>query len=112
MCYQTLYFFESIFKHFSRVNEERITNKDLEVNNSHRAIHEQVESLFGRHCSEGQYELEEGLKSGIKGVRSLHQEEPLEKETATHSSMLVWRIPWTEEPAGQQCMGSQRIKHD
>ena len=112
MCYQTLYFFESIFKHFSRVNEERVTNKDLEVNNSHRAIHEQVESLFGRHCSQGPYELEKGLKSGIKGVRSRPQEDPLEKEMATHSSILVWRIPRTEEPAGQQCTGSQRIKHD
>ena len=40
-------------------------------------------------------------------VRSLGQEDPLEKEMATHSSILVWRIPWTEEPRGLQSMGSQ-----
>ena len=40
-------------------------------------------------------------------VRSLGQEDPLEKEMATHSSIRVWRIPWTEEPGGLQCMGSE-----
>ena len=45
-------------------------------------------------------------------VRSLGQEDPLEKEMATHSSTLVWRIPWTEEPDGLQSMGSQRVGHD
>ena len=40
-------------------------------------------------------------------VRLLHQEDPLEKEMATHSSILAWRIPWTEEPGGLQSMGSQ-----
>ena len=40
-------------------------------------------------------------------VRSLCWENPLEKEMATHSSILAWRIPWTEEPGGLQCMGSQ-----
>ena len=45
-------------------------------------------------------------------VWSLGQEDPLEKEMATHSSMLVWRIPWTEEPGGLQSMGSQRVGHD
>ena len=38
--------------------------------------------------------------------------DPLEKGRATHSSILAWRIPWTEEPAGLQFMGSQRIGHD
>ena len=38
-------------------------------------------------------------------VRSLGQEDPLEKEMATHSSILAWRIPWTEEPGGLQSMG-------
>ena len=37
---------------------------------------------------------------------------PLEKETATHSSILAWRIPWTEEPGGLQSMGLQRVGHD
>ena len=45
-------------------------------------------------------------------VWSLNQEHPLEKEMATHSSILVWEIPWTEEPGGLQCMGSRRIGHD
>ena len=39
-------------------------------------------------------------------------EDPLEKETATHSSTLAWKIPWTEEPGRLQSMGSQRIRHD
>ena len=42
-------------------------------------------------------------------VRSLGQEDPLEKEMATQSSILAWRIPWTEEPGGLQSMGSQRV---
>ena len=39
-------------------------------------------------------------------------EDPLEKEIATHSSNLAWKIPWTEEPGGLQSMGSQRVGHD
>ena len=42
-------------------------------------------------------------------VRSLGREDPLEKEMATHSSALAWRIPWMEEPGGLQSMGSQRV---
>ena len=45
-------------------------------------------------------------------VRSLGWEDPLEKEMATHSSILAWRIPWTEEPDGLQSMGSQRVGHN
>ena len=45
-------------------------------------------------------------------VRSLGQEDPLEKEIATHSSTLAWRIPWMKEPGRVQSMGSQRIRHD
>ena len=45
-------------------------------------------------------------------VRFLGQEDPLEKEMANHSSILVGEIPWTEEPGGLQSMGSQRIRHD
>ena len=41
-------------------------------------------------------------------VRSLGQEDPLEQEVATHSSIFVWEIPWTEEPGGLQSVGSQR----
>ena len=45
-------------------------------------------------------------------VQSLGQEDPLEKGMATHSSILSWRIPWTEVPGGLQSMGSQRVRHD
>ena len=45
-------------------------------------------------------------------VPSLGQEDPLEKEVAPHSSILAWRIPWTEEPDRLQSTGSQRVGHD
>ena len=45
-------------------------------------------------------------------VRSLGQEDPLEKEMVTHSRILAWKIPWTEEPGGLQSMRSQRVRHD
>ena len=43
---------------------------------------------------------------------SLSQEDPLEKEMTTHSSILSWEIPWTEKPGGLQPMGPQRVGHD
>ena len=45
-------------------------------------------------------------------LRSLGQEDPLEKEMATHSNILAWKIPWTEEPDRLQSMVSQRVGHD
>ena len=45
-------------------------------------------------------------------VQSLGQEDPLEKEMATHFSILAWKIPWMEEPGRLQSMGSQRVGHD
>jgi len=45
-------------------------------------------------------------------VRALGQEDPLEEEMATHSSILAWKIPQAEEPGGLQSMGSQRVGHD
>ena len=45
-------------------------------------------------------------------VQSLSREDPLEEGMATHSSILAWRILWTEEPGGLQSMGSQRAGHD
>ena len=45
-------------------------------------------------------------------VRSLGQEDPLEKEIATQSRILAWEIPWTEEPGRLQSTGSQRVGHD
>ena len=43
---------------------------------------------------------------------TLGQEDPLEKEMATHSNILAWRIPWTEEPSGLHSMGSQKVRHN
>ena len=45
-------------------------------------------------------------------VQSLSQEDPLEKGMVTHSSILAWRVSWTEEPGELQSIGSQRIRHD
>ena len=45
-------------------------------------------------------------------VQSLDQEDLLEKEMGTHSSILAWKIPWTEEPGRLQSMGSHRVRHD
>ena len=45
-------------------------------------------------------------------VQSLGWEDPLEEEMTTHSSILAWGIPWTEQPGGLQFMGSQRVRHD
>ena len=45
-------------------------------------------------------------------VRSLGQEDPLEKGMAVHSNILAWRIPWTEEPGGPQFIGLRRVRHD
>ena len=59
----------------------------------------------GSDCEESAYNAETWL-------RSLGQEDPLEKEMATHSSILAWRLPWTEEPGGLQSMGSQRVRQD
>ena len=45
-------------------------------------------------------------------VQSLGREDPLEEGMATYSSILAWRIPWTEEPGGLQSIGTQRVRHD
>ena len=45
-------------------------------------------------------------------VQSLDQEDPLEEQMATHSSILAWETPWTEEPGGLQSMELQRVRHD
>ena len=45
-------------------------------------------------------------------AQSLGREDPLEEEMATYSSILAWRIPWTEEPSGLKSMGLQRVEHD
>ena len=52
------------------------------------------------------------VKNPPTWVRSLGQKDPLEKEMATHSSILAWEIPWTEEPGGLQSIVLQRVEHD
>ena len=52
------------------------------------------------------------LRKGMNGVQSLGQEHSLEKGVATHSSILAWKNPWTEEPGGIKSMEPQRIRHD
>ena len=47
-----------------------------------------------------------------EGFRSLGWEDPLEEGMAIHSSILTWRIPWTEEPGGLESIGSHRVRHD
>ena len=68
----------------------------------------------GRHClllSGGSDGKVSACNEGDR-VRSLGWEDPLEKGTSTHSSILAWRIQWTEEPGGLQFTGSQRVGHD
>ena len=68
----------------------------------------------------GTFHVRMGVAQRLKGlplmletwVRSLGREDPLEKEMATHSRILAWRIPWTEEPGGLQSTGSQRVRHN
>ena len=64
---------------------------------------------LGLHCR-NQFRLVGRVAEGLGNA--LGQEEPLEEVMATHSSILAWRIPWTEEPGGLQSMGSQRVGHD
>ena len=51
-------------------------------------------------------------KTQERQVQSLGQEDPLEEGMATHSSILAWRVPWTEEPGGLQSIGSQRVEYN
>ena len=59
----------------------------------------------------GSDDKESACSAGDLG-QSLGQEDPLEKEMATHSNILAWRIPWTEEPGRAQSIRSQRVRHD
>ena len=61
---------------------------------------------------ETSYSLSRCVLGLREGVQSPGGEDPPEEGTATHSSTLAWRIPWTEEPGGLQSMGSQRVGHD
>ena len=52
------------------------------------------------------------MVKNLPAMKTLGQEDPLEEDVATHSSVLAWRIPWTEEPDGLRSMGSQRVGCD
>ena len=52
------------------------------------------------------------VKNLLANAGSLGHEDPLEKKMVTHSSILAWKIPWTEEPGGLQSMGSRGVRHD
>ena len=56
--------------------------------------------------------LPANVETQKKWVLTLGQKDPLEESMATHSNILAWRIPWTEEPGGLQSMGLQRVRHD
>ena len=71
-----------------------------------------MNSLYRRHTSQVAQRVKNLLEMQEAQIRSLGQEDLLEKEVATHSSLLAWRIPWTEEPGGLQSMGSQRVRDD
>ena len=60
----------------------------------------------------GGLDSKESARKREAQVRSLGWEDPPEKETATHFSILAWKIPWMEEPGGLQSMGLQRVRHD
>ena len=66
-------------------------------------------NIFGFPCSS--FGKESACRAGYR-VQSLGQEDPLEKEMATHSTILVWKISWTEKSGGLQSMGSQRVGQD
>ena len=68
-------------------------------------------SNFHFHFPDGSEGKEYAFSAGDLGSIS-GQEDPLEKGIATHSSILVWRIPWTEEHSGPESMGSQRVRYD
>ena len=68
---------------------------------------------LGRNVEKGKEHVVKNLPAMQKTqLQSQSQEDPLEKEMATHSSILAWRIPWTEEPGRLQSTGSQRVEHN
>ena len=80
------------------------------------ASQSQVGVLQGPYCTTGTSLVAQTVKHlptmQETRVQSLGQEDLLEKEMVTHSSILAWKIPWTEKPGGLQSMGSQRLRHD
>ena len=69
-------------------------------------------SFYRRHASQVAQRVKNLLEMQEAQIRSLDQEDLVEKEVTTHSSLLAWRIPWTEELGGLQSMGSQRVRQD
>ena len=89
-------------------NLEELKNKHTETNN---AITEIKNTLEGINRASLVAQMVKRLPKMRKtGVQSLGREDLLEKEMATHSSILVWKIPWMEEPGRLPSMGSQRVR--
>ena len=85
----------------------------LQSMGSERVGHERATKLNYQHSTAVVAQLVKNLPAVQETwVRSLGWEDPLEKEMATHCSILAWKISWTEEPGGLQPMGSQRVRHD
>ena len=80
---------------------------------SRRKLHRKLEVMYGLWYSSPLAQRVKCLPAVWETwVLSLGWEDPLEKEMAPHSSILAWKIPWTEKPGGLQSMGLQRVEHD
>ena len=81
---------------------------------SHSPLHTRsgFNATYGSVGFPGGSEVKASACKGETWVQSLGREDPLEKEMAIHSSILAWRIPWTEEPGRLQSTGSQRVGHN
>ena len=106
--------FSDVYCHLIGTNKELVHQCPLvEKERGNSAICKQWNTIQGTECSWWLSDKESTCQCRrCMWVRSLDQEEPLEKKMATHFSVLAWQIPWTEEPSGLQSMGLQEIRHD
>ena len=93
--------------------KHKYTQKDIHIN-TYRQIHTHIEIYTNIYTEVSlvAQRIKHLPARRETSVRSLGQEDPLEKEMATHSSILAWRIPWMEEAGRLQPTGSQRVGHD
>ena len=102
-----------IGKAWSLVGERKFRPSVSDQENKTQASKFHRRNLTGNYCTEGAFLVAQTVKNlpamQETGVQSLGQEDPLEKRMGTHSSILAWRIPWTEEPGRLSSIGSQRV---